>query len=334
MKIKKEYIALVVVIVALVAYLVFHKTDRTHYQLPEVPEVSEKKISKLEITSKGEKILLNKKDDDWSIGEKAYPADKGKVNDILGILVDLSVSTLVSESKNYVRYELDDDKRISVKAWTGGDLSRELDIGKAASTYQHTFIKLAGDPNIYHARGYFRTKFEKSADDLRDKVVLSFKEDEIKAVEIYKDQSTTIISQKEKPSENKEEKGTEPEKDKGPEKDAPKQFEWRTADGKIMEASKMKDLISYFTDLRCEAYIEDKNKEDFADNDPTMRITLKGEKDYSLSVFARDKEKEDNTPAVSSMNQYSFFVTGSAVEQINDKIKALLNPEEKKPVSG
>ena len=330
MKIKKEYIALVVVIVALVAYLVFHKTDRTHYQLPDVPEVSEKKISKLEITTKGEKILLNKKDDDWFIGEKAYPADKGKVNDILDVLGNLSVTVLVSESKNYVRYELDDEKRISVKAWTGGDLSRELDIGKAASTYQHTFITLAGDPNIYHARGYFRMKFEKSADDLRDKVVLSFKEDEIKAVEIYKDQSTTLISQKEKPSEKKEEKGTESKNDKGSEKDVQKQFEWQTADGKIMEASKVKDLISYFTDLYCEAYIEDKNKEGFADKDPMMRITLKGEKDYSLSVFAKDKEKEDNTPAVSSMNPYPFLVTGSTVEQIDEKIKALLNPEEKK----
>lgn len=330
MKIKKEYIALVVVIVALVVYLVFHKTDRTHYTLPDVPKVSEKKISKIEIITKGEKILLNKKDDDWFIGEKAYPADKGKINDILDVLANLSVSTLVSESKNYVRYELDDEKRISVKAWTGGDLSRELDMGKAASTYQHTFIKLAGDPNIYHARGYFRNKFEKSTDDLRDKAVLSFKEDEIKAVEIYKDQSTALISQKEKPSEKKEEKGTESEKDKGSEKDAQKQFEWQTADGKIMEASKVKDLIAYFTDLSCEAYIEDKNKEDVADNDPTMRITLKGEKDYSLSVFAKDNEKEENIPAVSSMNPYAFFVTGSTIEQINNKIKALLNPEKKK----
>ena len=330
MKIKKEYIALVVVIVALVAYLVFHKTDRTNYRLPDVPKVSEKKISKLEITTKGEKILLNKKDDDWFVGEKEYPADKGRVNDILDVLANLSVTTLVSESKNYVRYELDDEKRISVKAWTGGDLSRELNIGKAASTYQHTFITLAGDPNIYHARGYFRIKFEKSTDDLRDKVVLSFKEDEIKAVEIYKDQSTTLISRMEKPSEKKEEKGTESEKDKGSEKDAQKQFEWQTADGKIMEASKVKDLISNFTDLRCDAYIEDKNKEDFADKDPMMRITLKGENDYSLSVFAKDKEKEDNTPAVSSMNPYPFFITGFTVEQIDDKIKALLNPEEKK----
>jgi hypothetical protein len=97
-----------------------------------------------------------------------------------------------------------------------------------------------------------------------------------------------------------------------------------------MEASKVKDLISNFTDLRCEAYIEDKNKEDLAGKDLMMRITLKGEKDYSLSLFAKDKDNEDNTPAVSSMNPYAFFVSGSTVEQIDNKIKALLNPEEKK----
>ena len=331
MKIKKEYIALVVVIAALVAYLVFHKTNRTHYQLPDVPKVSEKKISKLEIATKGEKILLNKKDDNWFIGEKAYPADKGKVNDILEVLGNLSLSALVSESKNYVRYELDDEKKISVKAWSGGDLIRELDIGKAASTYQHTFVKLDGDPNIYQARGYFRTKFEKSADDLRDKVVLAFKEDEITAVEIYKDQSTTVISKKEKPSEKKEEKkGADTEKEKGSKKEAEKQFEWQTAEGKVMEASKVKNLISYFTDFRCETYIEDKNKEAFAEKDPAVRITLKGKKDYSLSVFAKDKEKDGNAPAVSSVNPYPFLITKSTAERIDDKIKELLNPEEKK----
>ena len=329
MKIKKEYIALAVVLVALVVYLVFHQTDRTHYELPDIQEISTKRISKLAVTAKGEKILLNKKDDDWFIGEKAYLADKGTVNDMLDVLGELAVTALVSESKNYVRYELDDEKKISVKAWTGTDLSRELDIGKAASTYQHTFVKLAGDPNIYHARGYFRSKFEKSVDDLRDKMVLTFKEDEIEAVEIYDNQSTTLISKKEKASDKKEETAPEPEKSEKPEEDKEKQFAWQTKDGKVLEAAKMKDLISYFSDFRCDTYIEEKKEDDFADQDPTIRITFKGEKDYTLSLFPKDKE-EDNIPGVSSMNPYPFFMTHSAKEAIDNKIKALLNPEEKK----
>ena len=68
----------------------------------------------------------------------------------------------------------------------------------------------------------------------------------------------------------------------------------------------------------------------FAEKDPAMRITLKGETDYSVSVFAKDNEKDDRSPAISSMNPYPFLFTNSTVEQIENKIKALLKPEEKK----
>ena len=197
-------------------------------------------------------------------------------------------------------------------------------VNQAALTTLRNIIGQNELDELLKSRDNINEKIKLILDELSDPWGIKVEMVEIKAVEIYKDQSTTLISHKETISEKKEEKGTESEKD------AQKQFEWQTADGKVMEASKVKDLISYFTDLQCEAYIEDKNKEDMADKDPTVRITLKGEKDYSLSVFATDKEKEDNKPAVSSMNPYPFFVTGSTVEKIDDKIKALLNPEEKK----
>ena len=89
-------------------------------------------------------------------------------------------------------------------------------------------------------------------------MVLSFKGDEIKEVEIVKNQIPTIISKKEKPAEKTDTRKPAEEKDATSGKDVQKQFEWQTADGKIMEASKVKDLISYFTDLRCDTYIEEK----------------------------------------------------------------------------
>ena len=50
MKIKKEYIVLVIIILALSAFLFFRKTDRTLYELPRISEASKKDITKIEIT--------------------------------------------------------------------------------------------------------------------------------------------------------------------------------------------------------------------------------------------------------------------------------------------
>ena len=56
MKLKKEYVALGVVIVALVLYLVLHKTNREQYQLPVLPEVAAKDINRIEIKQADEAL--------------------------------------------------------------------------------------------------------------------------------------------------------------------------------------------------------------------------------------------------------------------------------------
>ena len=78
MKMKKEYLILVAVIVLLSLYLVFHNSDRTQYQLPVIPEIVKKNISKIELSTSRESIVLSKQDDAWAIGPEGYPADLKK----------------------------------------------------------------------------------------------------------------------------------------------------------------------------------------------------------------------------------------------------------------
>ena len=82
MKMKKEYVILAVLIVLLSLYLVFHKTDKTKYQIPSVPEVVKKKISKIELTTSAESIVLTRQDGNWTIAPEGYLADGKKVNSI------------------------------------------------------------------------------------------------------------------------------------------------------------------------------------------------------------------------------------------------------------
>jgi len=82
MKIKKEYITLLVLIAALSAYLALRKPDRTQYQIPKVPDMAEADISKIEIDNGSVSIVLNKKDSGWEIATQGYRADAEKVKGI------------------------------------------------------------------------------------------------------------------------------------------------------------------------------------------------------------------------------------------------------------
>ena len=157
MKIKKEYIILLIIIIALSVYLVMRRGDRTLYELPEMPQVPQKEITRLEITRGKTVIDLTKKDDSWYIAPKEYPADAGKVKNMLDNIEKLTLTALVSESKNYNLYDLSGDAKINVKAWQGDSLKRDIDVGKTASSFRHTFVKTAGDDRVFHAAEISKT---------------------------------------------------------------------------------------------------------------------------------------------------------------------------------
>ena len=60
---------------------------------------------------------------------------------MLSAIENLTLTALVSESKNYNLYDLNEEKRINVKAWQGENLKRDVDLGKTASSFRHTFVK-------------------------------------------------------------------------------------------------------------------------------------------------------------------------------------------------
>lgn len=310
MKIKKEYCVLVAVILALALYLILHNPDRTHYTLPQIPTVAKKDLSKIEISGKEISIEINKTDNRWRIAPQGYPADPDKVKSILDVLVNLSLTALVSEAKDYDRYDLDSDKRISVRAWAGERLIRDFESGKTAMSHRHTFVKIAGHESIYHAEGNFKSKFEDSVEDLRDKTVLSFEKSEIHEIDITKDRQSVVFNLKPVPSEDSADKKTETEDTPTPEE----KTVWQDADGKEADESKLNSLLTTLSNLRCEKYINNSKKSDFTD--PICTVHLKGLQEYTLSIFPKTEKGDKDYPAISSMNDYPFALSGQKGDNI------------------
>ena len=324
MKLKKEYFILAAILVALVLYLALHRSNRTHYQLPELSEVSGKRISKLEITTSGNLIAFNKKDNTWHIEPKGFRADSTKVKNILNVIEKLKLTALVSESKNYVRYGLRNDDNIQVKAWQGNTLLREFVIGNEAPTFKHTFVKLPDDPNVYHARGNFRRNFDRSVDDFRDKTVMSFTQNTIQGIKLTHKKKTISLSRKEIPE-------TLPEKKDEPVAKASKESKtktvWVNTNGHEAAPSKISSLLSFLNSLECERYLDNLKKENL--KNPIYTAILKGEKEYSLLVFAKKDKNAKNYSAISSENESPFSLSDTQVDTIKSKLDEILKVKEK-----
>jgi hypothetical protein len=332
MKVKKEYMVLGIVIVFLAAYLVFHDSNRSRYVLPQTPKLDEKEISRIDIKAGDGNITLTRKGADWFIGEKAWPADPTKVTPMLTAIADLRLTALVSEAKAYERYDLAEDKRISVTAFAGEKEVRRFDIGKAADTYQHTFVMLPNDPNVYHALKNFRRTFEDKAEALRNMKVMTVIPENIKEIQLASGGKTETITRNEMPAPVKEEKPGEDKKaesDKTPDdvkagKDAPAAKTitgWQKAAGEKIDNETVRRLLSKFSFMSCGSYINDKKKEEFAE--PAYSVTLVSDKPYTLSVFKK-KESDEGYPAVSSENDYPFLLESSLFDGIKKDMEALM----------
>ena len=308
MKIKVEYLILVAVIVLLSLYLLLHKTDKTHYQLPVMPPLTVDDLSKLEVVLPERTLTLVKAGDLWEISPQGYPVTASRIQDMLKALENLTLTAMVSESKNYERYDLQAGKRIHVRAWSGDTLQRDIEIGKAASSFRHTFLKLASDDRVYHARENFRPKFEQTIDSLHDKQVLTFEADTIQAIQFTHEDTLTEITRAQPPVAITSDKQDQPAADQ------PSGPLWQTTDGIALDDAKVKSLLNTLARLSCDKYIYDQSKAEM--QDPIFSIVLKGPQEYTLALFAPQDAETGPFPAVSSENKFPFLLPENRVKSI------------------
>jgi len=318
---KKEYLILVLLIFALSAYLVFKKDNQQNYTLPEPVKIEKGEIDQLIITQKKTSIELTKEKDTWGVSDKKldkkldkkYTADMSAVNKLLDVTRNLKVSGLISESRDISRYELDDDHFIEVKAFKGEELLLSFKIGKTAPSGNHTFIMLAGDTRIYQADQNFKNDFNTSVETLRDKQVLTFKEEGIKQITIEKGGMSKILT-------------AVPSKD-----DTKKTFvSWKFEDGSSPEKEALTNLISSLSFLTCERFSDSLSRENLEKESPLLKIILENKPPIVLNLF--DRNNEDTLVGTSSMTPYPFVLEsykGKDILSYADKL-AGLEKEEKK----
>jgi hypothetical protein len=313
----KEIAILFFIIAVLASYIFSEKGEKTHYKLPELPRIENSGVSKMTIKKKDGTIILSKEQEKWYVGEKRYPADEKRVNGMISKIASVTLTDLIAESGNYARYELDDEHVIDVSIFKGDDLLRRVLIGKPASSYRHTFVRIDDDPLVYNSLGNLRVEFNRSVSDLRDKKVMAFSE-EITDITLKKnDKELRLVRVKAPESEDTEDKEASSAGATG------KKAQWQTADGKAVKSDEVEGIINSLSHFLCDGFIEDRKKEDFAS--PAYTIKLRGINEFSISFF--DK-KDGKYQAVSSYSNYPFLVSEWKAKQLIKDFNELLADED------
>ncbi|RJQ68191.1 MAG: DUF4340 domain-containing protein [Desulfobacteraceae bacterium] len=329
MKLKKEYILLIGVIAALVLYLSTRSLNQDGEKLPQPSKLENAAINRLVLTDKQNAPLeLVKKDDRWVIEPKGYPADSAKVKNMVNSLSDLTLTALVSESGNYERYGLAAGEKIFVQAFSDGSPVRVFSIGKAAPTYQHTFVVLEGDPRVYHARGQLERTFDQSIDSLRDKTIFAIDKQSITGLTLKKGQKTLALVKKES---RQPETPPETEKAETPAQPPaqPPATEWRDDGGRAADQNSVDQLLSAIDHLDCDAFLEDQAKTQLGEALWTISFK-RAEEEYSLSVHPKLDENADKMPATASTMTQAFLLNQTRIKNIEKDLNRLLGIEEEK----
>ncbi len=328
MKLKKEIVVLSALILGLAGIYILSKyvfTGQRQARLPKTALIKKDNISKIVIERKGkDKIILERQSGVWTIMPDKFKADPAKLDNMLKLLSEFKITDLVTRSGNYLPYELTDEKKITVTAFEKSDVpARQMDLGKAVKTYNHTYVKLKNDKNVYHALGSLRSDFETEAQQLRDKQIIKFDKKELTNLVLMTKGRTLTLIKKTVPAlpktDDKKNKDQKPSELKTEEK-------WQTAKGRTINQEEINKIIDTLADLKCDSFISGKKNSDY--KNPEYTLTAKGKKEYTLYLYGLAPDKS-TVAAVSTEASHPFHLEKWKSDKLQIAFQDILTPKKK-----
>jgi hypothetical protein len=151
---RTTYIVLGIIFVGLSLYIALRQRDRMQYTIPSLEPLRIREIERLEIEQSGGTITMERSGETWQILPEGYRADQAAIGEMLGFIAGLQLSDLASVTGNYNRYDLDDQSRVRVTAYKGGEVLRRFDQGKGSPSLNHTFIRINGDDRVNRSMSF------------------------------------------------------------------------------------------------------------------------------------------------------------------------------------
>lgn len=302
MKIGKQVIWPLLLIVILGLYLGINRTGKMNYKIPAFDTIEGENINIVRIKGLSESIKIYLDDEVWRVGDDNLRAEPSKVTEMISFLVNLQFIDMVSDTGNYQNYGLEDTEYISVKAWTGnnneGHPDRELFIGNLNTTGSFTFIRRPDNIGVFTVGGNIKRLFDVTQNDLIDKRILNIDIPDIDKITLsFSDFSITLGKTV---GENNEDI-------------------WTSSEGLSIEIEKLEQNLRYLSNSRFNTYIDNG---DVVTPDSLFKIELSGN---TINESFRISEKNDTGYyCESSFAGKSFILSENTGTQIIKMFKEII----------
>ncbi len=167
-------------------------------RVPEEGEIfrfSPQQIVKLEVNQDDNKLVLERRDQQWYLIEPLHGlADSDKVDSMLKSLVQIKPGKREGVDLANPDYGLDQPV-LTVTFETRAGRATTVKLGAKSGTGDDHFATISGRPELYLIKTSFKTALEKSADDLRDKTLVGLKKEDVRRLKIERP-ATTIIAER------------------------------------------------------------------------------------------------------------------------------------------
>jgi hypothetical protein len=154
---------------------------------PKILAVKEADISKFDLKKNGAEQVGGERNSagQWHItSPTALGADQSAVSSLLGTFSSLNSERLVEDkASNLAPYGLDSPK-LEVDLTDKGNKTQKLLLGDDTPAGSGIYAKLEGDPRVFTIPKYDKTSIDKSANDLRDKRLLTIDSDKVSQVDV------------------------------------------------------------------------------------------------------------------------------------------------------
>ncbi|MEQ9591851.1 MAG: DUF4340 domain-containing protein [Cyclobacteriaceae bacterium] len=183
------FVALVVLVGLFVLSRIFRSPSLESNVRRELVKLDSAQVSQVVIqpsAEEGKEVRLVRQGATWDVvmEGRQKQADKGAVQSMLGVVVDLEAQRLVSRKREkWDTFEVGESgTRVSV--YIGSDKAADLRIGKlnfsqGQTSGGHTYVRLTDDDEVYTVEGFIGTHFNRKFDEWRNKAVLRINKDEI-----------------------------------------------------------------------------------------------------------------------------------------------------------
>lgn len=156
---------LILLAVCIIQGIIVNKDTTKLFKMTQSPD-------EIYIYNQGQEINLIFQGDKWYVGSSKEDADQTYVETLINRLSSIKAIDKVGSVKNEVyieKYQLDEEKCISVVVKKNGEIIRSLQLGKTSSDKRQNYGTVDGSSDIYLLTGSLRGIFDLTEDELKDK---------------------------------------------------------------------------------------------------------------------------------------------------------------------